>query len=56
VADDFGIKYIGRENALHLMTSIKKKYDIPSDWTGSAYCGFKIDWDYANGIVDLYMP
>jgi endonuclease I len=37
------------------MTSIKKNYDISSDWTGSAYCGLKLDWDYANGTIDLYM-
>jgi hypothetical protein len=29
VVDDFGIKYVGRENAEHLMTSINnKKYEI----------------------------
>jgi endonuclease I len=53
--DDSGIKYTGRENAKHLMTSIKKKYAISSDWTVNAYCGLKFDWEYANGTVDLYM-
>jgi hypothetical protein len=43
VVDDFGIKYIGRVNAKHLMTSIKKNYAISRDWTGSAYCGLKLD-------------
>jgi hypothetical protein len=38
------------------MASIKKSYDISSDWTGIAYCGLKLDWDYINGTVDLYMP
>jgi hypothetical protein len=38
------------------MASIKKKYDISSDWTGSAYCSLKINWDYINGTVDLSMP
>jgi endonuclease I len=38
------------------MASIKSKYDISSDWTGSAYCGLKLYWYYTNGIVDLYMP
>jgi hypothetical protein len=55
VVDDFGIKYVGRENAEHLMMPIKKHYEISSDWKESAYCGLKIDWDYANGPVDLYM-
>jgi hypothetical protein len=53
VVDDLGIKYIGRNNADHLITSIKKNYAISSDWTGSAYCGLKLDWDYNNGTVDL---
>jgi hypothetical protein len=30
------INYIGRDNAEHLMASIKKQYAISSDWTGSA--------------------
>jgi hypothetical protein len=36
VVDDFIIKYIGRDNAEQLMTSIKKNYAISSDWTGIA--------------------
>jgi hypothetical protein len=28
VVDDFGIKYVGCQNAEHLMTSIKKIYEI----------------------------
>jgi hypothetical protein len=54
--DDFGIKYIGLDNAEHLMASIKKNDDILSDWEGSAYCGLKLDWDHINGTVDLSMP
>jgi hypothetical protein len=56
VVDDFDIKYIGRDNAEHLMASIKKNYDISSDWTGGAYCGLKLDWEYINGTVDLSIP
>jgi hypothetical protein len=33
-----------------------KKYDISSDWKGSAYCGLKLEWDYKNRTVDLSMP
>jgi hypothetical protein len=56
VVDDFGVKYVGREHAEHLMESIKKNYNIPSDWNGSAYCGLTLEWDYKNGTVDLSMP
>jgi hypothetical protein len=46
VVDDFGVKYVGREHAQHLMSSIRKNYTISSNWNGSAYCGLTLDWDY----------
>jgi hypothetical protein len=55
VVDDFGVKYVGREHAEHLMACIKKKYNISSDWNGGAYCGLTLDWDYTNRTVDLSM-
>jgi hypothetical protein len=54
--DDVGVKYVGREHAEHLMTCIKKSYEISSDWKGSAYCGLTLEWDYKNRTVDLSMP
>jgi hypothetical protein len=36
VVDDFGVKYVGREHAEHLMACIKKNYNISSDWNGGA--------------------
>jgi hypothetical protein len=54
--DDFGVKYVGREHAKHLMTCIKKYYNISSDWNGTAYCGLTLDWDFKNRTVDLSMP
>jgi hypothetical protein len=56
VLDDFWVKYVGREHAEHLMTCIKKNYNISSDWNGTAYCGLTLDWDYKNRTVDLSMP
>jgi hypothetical protein len=55
VIDDFGVKYVGREHAEHLMECIKKNYNISSDWKGSAYCGLTLEWDYKKGTVDLSM-
>jgi hypothetical protein len=54
--DDFGVKYVGQEHAEHLMTCIRKKYSVSSDWNGTAYCGLTLDWDYKNCPVDLSMP
>jgi hypothetical protein len=45
VEDDFGVNYVGREHAEHLMECIKNNYNISSDWNGSAYCGLTLDWD-----------
>jgi hypothetical protein len=56
VVDDFGVKYVGREHAEHLMECIKENYNISSNWTGSAYCGLTLEWDYKNRTVDLSMP
>jgi hypothetical protein len=56
VVDNFGVKYIGREHAEHLMECINKNYNISSDWKGSAYCDLTLEWDYKNRTVDLYMP
>jgi hypothetical protein len=56
VVDDFGVKYVGREHAEHLMACIKKNYNISSDWNGTAYCGLTLEWDYKNSTVDLSMP
>jgi hypothetical protein len=39
VVDDFGVKYVGREHAEHLMACIKKNYNISSNWDGTTYCG-----------------
>jgi hypothetical protein len=53
VVDDFGVTYVGREHAEHLMACIRKNYNISSDWNGSAYCHLTLDWDYKNRTVDL---
>jgi hypothetical protein len=55
VVDNFGVQYIGREHAEHLMAVIKKKYNISSDWNGTSYCGLTLEWDYKNRTVDLSM-
>ena len=56
VVDDFGIKYIGKENAQHLIDTIRSQYTMTTDWSGELYCGLTLKWDYANRTVDLSMP
>jgi hypothetical protein len=54
--DDFGIKYIGKEHALHLIAALKKHYEVEIDWEGSLYCGISLDWHYDEGYLDISMP
>ena len=32
--DDFGVKYFTKDDAQHLITSLKQSYDITIDWSG----------------------
>jgi hypothetical protein len=57
VVDDFGVKFVGKEHADHLIASIKSTYKkLTEDWTGSLYCGISLDWDYVGRTVDISMP
>jgi hypothetical protein len=31
VVDDFGVKYVGKEHAMHLITILKQSYEISED-------------------------
>ena len=56
VVDDFGVKYVGKEHATHLIDCIKEKYGVTEDWTGDLYCGIKLKWDYVAQTLDISMP
>ena len=56
VVDDFGVKYIGKEHADHLMGILKQHYEMEEDWNGALYCGIALKWNYAQGYVDISMP
>ena len=56
VVDDFGVKYVGKQHADHLLNAVRTKYQLTCDWAGSLYCGITLTWDYNKGTVDLSMP
>ena len=56
VVDNFGTKYVNKEDVDHLITSIKTTYTLTKDWTGNLYCGIALEWDYKNGHVNISMP
>jgi hypothetical protein len=54
--DNFGVKYVGKDNADHLINALKLHYNLEEDWTGSLYCGINLKWDYTHRHVDISMP
>jgi hypothetical protein len=54
--DDFGTKYIGKENLQHLYNALQTEtYKIVEDLEGDLYCGITLKWNYAKHHVDLAM-
>jgi len=56
VDNDFGVKYVGEENAQHLFDTVRKYYKCSCNWKGEQYCGLTINWDYEGRKVHLSMP
>jgi hypothetical protein len=56
VVDDFGIKYVGKEHALHLLDTLRLLYEVTTNWNGTRYCGLTLHWNYKQGFVDMSMP
>ena len=46
LVDDFGIKYVGKEHALHLLKTLEKNYEITTDWEGTKFSGIELSWNY----------
>ena len=54
--DDFGITYVGKEHAMHLLASLKQHYNrVTTDWRGELYAGIKIEWNYEKRRVKANM-
>ncbi len=49
------MKYENKEDADHLIASIKSTYKLTEDWMGNLYCGISLDWDYINQTVNISM-
>jgi hypothetical protein len=56
VVDDFGVKYVGKAHAQHLIDTLASFYELTVDWEATKYCGITLEWDYDNHTVDLSMP
>jgi hypothetical protein len=56
VVDNFGVKYVGEENAQHLLDMVRQYFKCLCDWEGERYCELTIKWDYNGRKVHLSMP
>jgi hypothetical protein len=56
VVDDFGVKYIDKDNVEHLISVLQQAYKVDTDWDGTRYLGLTLDWDYKYCKVHLSMP
>jgi hypothetical protein len=52
----FGIKYVGRKHAEHLLNALKALYSVTWDWDGKNYTSLTLNWDYNARTVDISMP
>ena len=43
MADDFGVKYVGKQYAEHLINVLKDNYEVDIDWEGTRYIGLTIE-------------
>ena len=55
IVDDFGLKYVGKRHAKHLLASLQKNYKVTTDWSGSKFAGIDIEWDYNKRTCRLSM-
>jgi hypothetical protein len=62
--DDFGVKYVNKEDVEHLKAALtainpetnKPMFEISEDVNGTRYCGLFMDWDYENAEVHISIP
>jgi hypothetical protein len=55
VVDNFGMKYVNKDDVNHLIQCFKKKYELTKDWGSNLYCGIKLNWNYNNRTLDILM-
>jgi hypothetical protein len=56
VVDDFGVKYVDKKHAWHLVEALKKcTYELKDDWEGKLYYGITLDWNYEERYLDISM-
>ena len=56
VVDNFGVKYVGEEHAIHLKNTIEEHYNVTTEWYGRRYIGITLNWGNRRIQVHHYIP
>jgi len=56
IVDDFGVKYVGKRHAEHLLTTHQDHYTVTTNWTGSKFADIDVAWDYNKRTCRTTMP
>ena len=51
--NNFGVKYVGKEHALHLKHTLEENYTVIEEWDSKQYIGITLDWDQKRRPVHL---
>ena len=55
IVDDFGVEYVGKHHAKHLINALKEKYEITVNDKGKLYAGINLNWEYVKRTCRLTM-
>ncbi len=50
IVNDFRIKYVGKEHALHLLNILKEHYKKSEDWSGTKFIGLTFERVYTGDL------
>ncbi len=53
LVDDFGVKFVNKNNVDHLISTTSTMYKLTEYWTGNLYCSIMLEWDYVARTVDI---
>ena len=48
IVNDFGVRYVSRKHADHLLRILNQHYEISEDWEGNFFAGNDLSWNYAD--------
>ena len=53
--DDFGIGYVGKQHAQHLLITLQEHCTVTTDWEGKKYAGIYLECNYKSRTCQLTM-